>query len=138
MDTYIYPYPIDVTYDIDWRFLYLTIPLHARFSFASGVVVPYIVAGLDLDIILSAETNTVIRSASESGELTTDIKDDIEPVDLGLIGGAGLEIPSSERVSVFLEVTYCYGLADVLEPPEAVVDVMVNNRVIAIMGGVRF
>jgi hypothetical protein len=137
-ETYIYPDPVDVTFDVDWKYLYLTVPLRARFSFASGAVVPYVITGLDLDILLSAKTNTIITSTVESGEQETDVTDDTEPIDLGLVGGVGLELPTGERVSVFLEVTYYYGLADVVEPPTAVVDVQVHNRVIAVMGGVRF
>ncbi len=130
--------PIEMTFEVDTKILYLTIPLHVRMSFKPGKITPYIKTGLGLDVLLAAkkyEKQTYDGSTSE-GE--TDIKDDLTAFDLGLVAGAGVEIPSGGRALVFVEATYCHGLIDILDPENAGFDVEVKNRVIGIMAGVRF
>jgi hypothetical protein len=136
--TIIYPDPINMTYEMDWKLLYLTIPLHARFSIESGKITPYIKTGLDFDILLSAtmdERKTINGSTDES---EYDIKDDLTAFELGLVAGAGVEIPTGNRALLFFEATYCHGLTDILDPENAGYDGKVHNRVIGIMAGVRF
>ncbi len=130
--------PIVMTFEVDTKLLYLTIPLHLRMSFKPGKINPYIKTGLDIDILLSAKSNEKIPAVGSDAEQETDIKDDMTAFDWGLVAGVGVEIPTGSRALFFIEATYCHGLTDILDPENAVFDVKVHNRVIGIMAGARF
>lgn len=136
--TIIYPYPVNATFEMDWKLLYLTIPVHVRMTFKPGKVTPYVKTGLDLDILLSATMDEKKIIDGSSDETEHDIKDDLTAFDLGLVAGAGVEIPYGNRALLFIEASYCHGLIDILDPENAGYDVKVNNRAIGIMCGLRF
>ena len=127
----------ELKWNITWKFLYLSVPILARVSIPAGRLKPYLKAGAAIDILLSAEWNT--ESTSPYGKITAeeDIKDDTTPFDIGLIAGAGVELPLA-RVSPFVEVTYCHGLIDIIDPENTKYNVKGHNRVIGVMTGVRF
>jgi hypothetical protein len=130
--------PLEVIYDMDWKLLYFSIPVHARFSIGSGKITPYIKTGIDIDFLLSAQVDETITvdGLTESGH--SDIEDDLTSFDLGFVAGAGVEYAIGGNAILFIEGTYCHGLTDILDPENAGFDVVVKNRVIGIMGGVRF
>ena len=126
----------NMTWEINWKLLYFTIPLRARIAFRNSGFIPYVKTGLDLDILLSAKYSDIIIGSSElpGGERNID---NSAALDVALVGGAGMEFPTG-RVRLYVEATYCHGLRNVLEPEDPSVDVKLHNRVIGITAGVRF
>jgi len=129
-------YPQESTWVINWKLLYLTVPLRARVSFKNTGYIPYVKTGLDFDILITAKYADFIIGATDYPGSERDI-DNGSALDVALVGGAGVEFPTG-RVRMFIEATYCHGLRNVLDPADAEFVVKLHNRVIGIMAGVRF
>ena len=125
-----------MTWEINWKLIYLTVPLRARIALRNSGFVPYIKAGLDVDILLSAKYSDIIIDSTELPGDERDIENS-KALDVALIGGAGMEFPTG-RVRLYIEAAYCHGLINVLEPDSPEIDVKLHNRVIGITAGVRF
>lgn len=103
---------IDVTFRLD----YVEIPALIRFAIPSaGALSPRFVAGPALaikagcDLRVQAEGVTVTVPCSE-GDV------DVETMDLGLMGGAGLSIATAGSLSITLDVLYNLGLVGIVDP----------------------
>jgi hypothetical protein len=124
-------------WNIIWKYLYLSIPICVRLSIPAGSVKPYLKAGAEIDILLSAEWKQ--KSTHPDGTITVveDVKDDTAAFDAGLIAGAGVEA-SIGRARPFVELIYCHGVIDTIDPEETEFNVKAYNRVVGIIAGVRF
>jgi len=84
---------------------YLEIPVLAKVKFGHGKAMPYIFAGPNLGINLTAEV--------EGGGLTVDVKDSTESIDFGLDFGAGVGIDISPTTVLAIDGRYSLGLSDI-------------------------
>jgi outer membrane protein with beta-barrel domain len=113
----------------DVRIRYLETPLLARADVgAPSSTRVFVVGGVAPAFKLSARS----KASFEGREETKDTSDDIESLDIGLVGGVGLEFGRA-----LIEVRYTYGLRrinkDANDPEDSV-----KNRVIGVTAGVRF
>ena len=128
------------TYRYTWKLAYLTVPALARATFTWDPVKLYVKAGPELGIFLSGEMEGKDLSNNYIGfgdVYHEDLDDSLTPIDLGVLAAGGVEFPVG-GASVYGEVSYSYGLTDVMDPPDAVFDVELRNRVLCFMAGVRF
>jgi hypothetical protein len=115
---------------IEIRIRYIEIPLLARADFGSPAAARrvYVVGGGAPAFRLSARGT----SKFEGGEGSRDIDNEIEAVDLGLVGGLGVELGRG-----LIEARYTHGLlrinTDDNEPNDRL-----NNRVFSVTAGFRF
>ena len=104
---------------------YVDVPMLIRLQPSSGRGV-YAVAGPSVNFNIAA------KLVDEGDNDETDIKDDIESVEVGLVVGVGLQL------SKFLvEGRYAEGLTNIAKDPDPEED-SYRNRSFAIMVGVRF
>jgi hypothetical protein len=106
-----------------WSLSYLAVPALARFSFGSGLVRPYLLAGAELDILLTAEAMRGPFNTAASADFALD-------------AGGGIEV-DTRPVPVFLQVLYSHGLTDVLEEDSDLLDVELRNRALMVTLGMR-
>jgi hypothetical protein len=117
---------------IDIRVRYIEIPLLARADFgaAGSTTRVFVVGGAAPAFKLSARAKADVEGEDE--EPTADIGDEIEPLDVGLIGGLGVEFRR-----VLIEVRYTHGLlkinTDDNDPNDSI-----KNRVFSVTVGFRF
>jgi hypothetical protein len=125
-------------YEYDWRLTYLTVPLLAKVSFSVGGVRPYVKAGGEVALLLAASMAERYRREGDGGtyEIDREITDWLGSGDIGLVVGVGTEIPLGPA-GAFLEVTYVYGLTDILEQDGLYSDEQLHNRVIGLTAGIR-
>jgi hypothetical protein len=125
-------------YEYEWRLTYLTVPLLAKASFSTRGVRPYVKAGAEAALLLAASMVERYRREDGSGsyEIDREIADWLGTGDIGLVLGAGTEIPLGPAAG-FVEVSYVYGLTDVLEQEGLYSDEQLHNRVIGITVGIR-
>jgi len=123
-----------------YKFTYLSVPLLAKVSLGHGAVRPYLKAGPEVSMLLSAEAEefSVVSLFPFTEEwVTSDVKDDMTLLDYGFLVGGGLEFPVA-GLKGYVEASYVHGLRDVLEPEDAVAETDLRNRVIGVNVGVRF
>jgi hypothetical protein len=123
-----------------YRFAYLSVPLLGKVRLGHGALRPYLKAGPEVSMLLSAEAEEFsIVSLSPLTEewVTSDVKDNMTLLDYGLFVGGGLEFPVA-GLKGYVEASYLHGLRDVLEPEDAVAETDLRNRVIGVNVGVRF
>lgn len=107
---------------------YLEVPLLVRLNIPAGEsLAPFVVLGPGLGFLVSAE------EVDNDGN-STNIEDDAEGLDLGLIIGGGLGVPLSSGGTLEFEIRYEHGLKDTYEDS----DVDLENRAFFILGGYRF
>ena len=83
---------------------YLTIPVNAKIKIpATTVICPYILAGLNGGILISA--------AADSSDQSIDVKDAYNSIDFGLDFGAGCEL-NLAKIVPYIEYVYYAGLAN--------------------------
>jgi hypothetical protein len=100
------------------KLAYLSIPVMLRYAFSQGQgVIPFLIAGPELGILLSAKAKTEASGSFGSGEDEVDIKDNLKSTDFVLNFGAGIEIPL-QSVILFLEARYGLGLTKIHEEVE--------------------
>ena len=103
---------------------FISIPALIRLNIGSrnrNSVALYAIGGPSIDINLKAEQNDL------------DIKDNYETVDIGLLGGGGIEI-----ARIIFEGRYSWGLRDVFEATLLNRDTHVKTNSFAVMVGFRF
>jgi hypothetical protein len=90
---------------------YLTIPVLARMRLASvgSGVSPYLLAGPELGVLLSARSNAEVTATGLATSTEVDIKDSLKSTEWGVLVGAGLDVPMS-NVTGLLEAGYDAGL----------------------------
>jgi hypothetical protein len=107
--------------DVDFH--YLEIPVMLRLNFGSSNrerVAGYIIAGPAFDVNLKSELTGI------------DVKDFYEDLDLGIIGGAGVEI-----TRFLVEARYNWGLRNIIKG-DLTNALEIKTRTFAILFGVRF
>lgn len=136
---YISGYYITARGDADLTLKYIEIPVLAKFIIPvqTSTVKPNIFCGLALAINTEAEIEMKgsinIDGYSESFSETEDISDEINSFDMGLIFGAGIDIPAGNG-AVTLDARYNMGLLNVSEED----DVDLKNSMISFMIGYKF
>jgi len=116
---------IDYTTKID----YLAIPIIGKAVLPAGTMNIFIGAGPEIGMLLSAKETTKIEGVGESSEETTDVKDDFESTDLGLVIAGGVEISN-----LIIEARYVLGLSDIAKDKEQ----KAKNSTISILVGYKF
>lgn len=127
------PVSVDVhaTSSID----YLTIPALLKIKFGNSTVKPFLLAGPDLGIKLSAESKVEVNGTITEEE---DLDDEVESLDFAIAFGGGFEFPAS-NVSFFVQGLYSLGLTDIAKETNEEDDPgKVTTRGIIILAGIRF
>jgi Outer membrane protein beta-barrel domain len=124
------PFDVDSVATVDIRVRYLEIPLLARIGFGDpgSTTRFFVVGGATPAFRLSARAKAEVGGEQE----TRDISDDIEPFDLGLAGGVGVEFGRA-----LIEARYTHGLRHINTDDNGDED-RIKNRVFSVMAGVRF
>ena len=138
---------ITSSYKYEEKLAYLSIPVLLRYGFPTGgSVMPYVMAGPELGILMSAKAKS---ESSYSGILTLqegvqqdetssdeqDIKDQLKSTELALNFGAGVEVPLSSIV-LLLDVRYGLGLTKYHKKPETGEEPNAKNNVLYVNVGV--
>lgn len=113
----------------DLRVRYLEFPLLARADFVPGSPAArvFAVGGVAPAFRLSAQS----KASFEGQEDTQDVGDQVKPFDLGLVGGAGVEIGRA-----LIEFRYTHGLLHLNEDDNGDED-RIKNRVLSLSFGFR-
>lgn len=121
---------LGIAVDGDLRIQYLEIPVLGRASFgaAGSSARVYAVAGAAPAFKLGAR----IKVEALDEEETEDLSDDVESMDLGLVGGLGLEFGSAS-----IEARYTHGLLSIAKDAEDDEESL-KNRVFSVTVGYRF
>jgi hypothetical protein len=119
----------DTIGSLDVRVRYIEIPLLARADFGapSSTTRVFIVGGAAPAFRLSARTKAEFEGQEES----RDIDDDTEPLDLGLVGGLGMELGRA-----LIEARYTHGLLWINKDDNDPND-RIKNRVFGVTVGFR-
>ncbi len=118
------------------RSSYLAVPVLAQYRFESSrIIQPRIFMG---GSVLFQLESVIIGESGVVGQVFVEEDDSIEPIDYGLIAGAGVDFYlASQRF--MLEIRYYHGQSDVTKPNiETGISTELNNRGWAIMTGVLF
>jgi opacity protein-like surface antigen len=130
-----------VTGEATYKANLLEVPVSLKVSFGSANTRPYLLAGPRIGFILNAKAESNIPGLK--GEV--DFDELVESTDLGLTIGGGLNF-QLERVSLFIEGQYAFGLTDVFKGgtvefngiPAVYDNDDVKTRGIQIMSGITF
>lgn len=117
---------------VDYKFksAYLEIPMMMTYTFVIQRIKPYLIAGPTIGFCLSAKKYI----SWDSQHSDSDIKEETESIDFGIVLGAGLSVPIVSN-SIFLEARYVFGLTNINEEPS---DPVVKNKGIQIFAGLTF
>ncbi|MFQ5629676.1 MAG: porin family protein [bacterium] len=88
---------------------YLEVPILLKFRLLNRETGPYLLAGPSVGVLLSAKQGNRARKR--------DIKDQRKSLDIGIGGGGGVFL-SSDRVKLFVEGRYNYGLGNIDDASE--------------------
>jgi len=123
------------------KYDYLDIPLLAKFIVPmEGAIKPVVFVGPSFGILLSAKEEI---SGTGTMEGTTDVKDDLNSLDIGLVAGAGAEIGAGPG-KVLVDVRYSMGftttekLTDAIKALGRTEAPVVKNSVFSFMAGYAF
>ncbi len=106
---------------------YLEVPLLARVSRRVSGATVYAAAGPAVAWLLRAKTRTAFSGSTEE----IDLKDDVEPFDVGVAMGGGVEIGA-----FVIDGRYTLGLSDIdADRSDAIT---IRNRAISVTAGFRF
>lgn len=114
---------ITVTFALD----YLEIPVLLKTKFGKDELKPYLFAGPNIGFNLSAQGSAPNVAAS-------DIKEFVEPLDVALEFGGGIEVVVAPKVNLLFDVRYALGLSDIDKSSNA----SINTRGIKLLAGVLF
>jgi len=112
---------------------YLEIPVMCTYSFGTGDIKPYAMAGPSLGYLLSSEAKTTFEGYTAE----TDEKDNTKDFDFGLCFGGGVSMPVGSN-AVFIEARYALGLTNTNDDPNDPNDTDVKTRGIQIFAGITF
>jgi len=115
--------PINVTVNAEEtiKLSYLSFPLLAKLSFGESNIKPYLIAGPEIGLLMSAKDFAEATAKAEAmgqtvGPITTsleqDIKDDTETFELALNFGAGLSY-SLGNIELFADIIYSLGITKI-------------------------
>ncbi len=113
------------------KFTYLEVPLLVKVGIPLILIKPYLLAGPSFGFNLSAEE---VQSNGQQ-TATVDISNKIEPMDTGILLGAGVDINVSKKSFVFVQAAFSLGLSNILK---GVPNVSMKNYGFRITGGLRF
>ena len=124
------PFDVDSVATVDIRVRYIEIPLLARVNLTDprSTTRVFVVGGTTPAFRLSARAKAEVDGEQE----TRDISDDIEPFDLGLAGGLGVEFGRA-----LIEARYTHGLRKINKDDNDPND-RIQNRVFSLSVGYRF
>ena len=95
------------------KFSYLTVPLLAQYKFNSSATTPYLLGGLDIGLLMSADAEVTISGADfDDLTISIDIKDSTSSTDIAFSIGAGYMMEMG-NATVYGEVLYSLGLLDI-------------------------
>lgn len=119
---------------------YVEVPLLARYFLnKSGDFRPNVFVGPNFGFKLNAKdvNRTIVGGASQPDD---DISDAINPVDVGITGGIGLNFLVQSAMRVLIDARYTYGFSNIAESqlPGFSTDPTVGNSSITITAGLSF
>lgn len=115
------------------KLAYLSIPVLVRYALTRGKgIVPYLIAGPELGILLSAKIKSETSGDFvEEGESEQDIKDDLKSTEFTLNFGGGVEIPL-QAIIIIVDLRYTLGLTKIHKDD----NIDAKNNVISVNVGV--
>jgi len=99
---------------------YLTVPILAQYKLNTSNTTPYVLGGLDIGILMSAESEITISGAGSDRTTTEDIKDSFSTTDIAFDIGAGYMLEMG-NAKVYGELLYSLGLIDIDTEDDGVV-----------------
>ena len=122
-------------FEISLNLSYLTVPLLAQYKFNTTATTPYVLGGLDIGILMSAESEfTVSGTGFIDGTTTEDVKDEFSTTDIAFNVGAGYMMEMG-NARVYGEILYSLGLLDIDSVDD---DVAVKTKGIIVAVGYIF
>ena len=117
---------------------YLSVPVLVRITARAGHARPYCVVGGEVAFKTGASLAVSLRTPrpTDPSPTTPDLNDQVQPTDVAIDAGAGLEVPAG-RVSVFVEGLYSHGLRNIAVSPANYFDVA-RTRTVHLNAGIRF
>jgi len=109
---------------------YFEIPLLALYKFKSSEFTPHIFAGPNFAFNLSANSESSGGGSSSSSDMSSSFSG----FDMGLMFGTGSEYKVSSNMSVYLDLAYSLGLANISKDNS----VTIKNNGLRLMAGVKF
>lgn len=98
------------------KLAYLSFMVLPRFAFGQpGGVRPFIKAGFELGILLSAKATGDFTSNGETQSFDEDFKDDAKSTEFAIPFGAGVMFPIGENMTGVLQATYSLGLTGIVK-----------------------
>jgi hypothetical protein len=120
----------DLTFEASWNINYIEIPLLLKVNIPTeGKIKPAIFAGPTFGFLMSAEVEV-------EGE-TVDIKDELESMDIGILGGAEIGY-KMEKGMLFLSASYEIGMMSIAKTEGDEEEVDVKNSNIGVYLGYGF
>jgi hypothetical protein len=89
---------------------YLEIPLLVKLTFGSAEMKPYVFAGPNIAILLSAKTKAEVGANTQEEDID---KANLNSTDMGLDIGAGIGYWLKADMGIFLDARYSLGLTDI-------------------------
>jgi len=115
------------------RLTYLEVPILLKLSPSRGRVRPAFLVGPAISLLLDGNS----RARTPFGTVESDITDEIETLDLGLVFGGSLEVGAG-RGAVVVDIRYTLGLLDIDERREGENQRELRNRVLTLSLGFLF
>ncbi len=116
-----------------WKFSYLEIPILLKLKIPTpGPITPYIFAGPNIGILLSA--------TDEAGGQDTDIKDQLSSTDFALDFGAGVGFNIAPFIDLLIDARYSLGLSELPtdQAKQSLGNLTVKTKDIQIVAGIMF
>ena len=128
---------LGVKFETSFNFSYLTVPILAQYKLNSSNTTPYVLGGLDIGILMSAEGEVTVSGTGVSDiTITIDLKDSLSTTDIAFNIGAGYMMEMG-NAKVYGEILYSLGLLDV-NTPDIDDDVSIKTKGIIIGVGYIF
>jgi hypothetical protein len=117
---------------------YLSVPVLVRIGARTGHARPYCVVGGEVAFKTGASLGVSLRNPPPNtpSPTTQDLNDQVQPTDVAIDAGVGLEVPAG-RVSVFFEGLYSHGLRNIAVSPANYFDIA-RTRTVHLNAGIRF
>ena len=93
---------------------FLEIPVVLKVKFNAGDITPYIFAGPNIGLLLSAKFEDEFNSQT----VETDIKDETSSIDFAIDFGAGVGIAAGSGSVIIFDVRYALGLSNLNDNPD--------------------
>jgi len=96
------------SFEIVQKLNYLTLPIMAKYYVFEGFSLE---AGPQISYLLSADEEYEEKVDGDSYSESADIKDELKPIDFGINGGVGYELP----MGLFAQARYTVGLTNIID-----------------------